>query len=581
MKPNLLRLSQLPSLFGKGVHTIFRRFPVEYLLFVYTFVIGIISYHDKLDFEDRLSGTLLVVPAFIMGAYICNRLFPRGKARVVYYLVLPAFVLFVGLIPSCNDLVGVIYFTTTFIVLPVGTLLCHKRCTDRSFCEVAIGMLTSGVVAFIIGALISMLLAAIIYSACFIFGIDLSLINDLFAYTEIGVWTLVVSAVLLAMLQQVQGYRIADIDGLSKVFNWILTPAVCIYLLILYAYSVKIVGVWQLPKGGIANLVFGFMVFAILMQALSLFIPRSPFRILYRWLGVWALPALILFWCSALRRVVEYGFTPWRVYMILCGLLITFHALLFLFRYSRRYTLFSSVLIIGFLAIAVVPAWRAEAISLRSQTARVRKAAVALGVSRPNSDKLSLSKLRGIDTSKSDEARMLYESLRYIADNDTIAFARFGVGDMDRVAEYIPPVMRNKVIYNEGEDTIPVSRSFMSLLPEKNVPVSTTGYTQFYYMNMLPNEQKDSILSISLSGKELRFTQRELVEHVSAVEGKTPAQWKISCNRNFTEGGGERRMKPEAFAFPKGEYLILFDRMIWNCGEQRFTSLHINGVFKQ
>ena len=570
MKPIFLNLHRFPALSVKSIRTVCIRYPVEYLLFVYSFVVCVIAYHDGMGPSDRPLDTTLMAPAFCMGAYIINRLFQHGSPRVAYYLVLPAFLIFVWTVSSCYELLGVIYYTTTCIVLPVGVLLCHRRLNDRSFCEVGIGVLVACIVAFIIGVLISILSGAILYSARFIFAIDLHLINDIFAYWEMAVWLLITPAALLNMLDGVKAYRIDDLDGLQTIFNRILTPAVCIYLAILYAYSLKIAAVWQLPKGGIANLVFGFMVFAILMQALSQFIPHSRTRTLYRWMSIGVLPALLLFWCSAWRRVTEYGYTPWRVYMVLCGGLITFQALLFLTRYTKRYALFGSVLIVSFLAMAVIPGWRAEAISLRSQTARVRKAAADLGLLQTKDGALTLDKLRHVPAQKEKEVSMLYQSLKYISLNDSAAFARFKLPPegMAAVESAIPRSMYATVLQTDDPDSDITGGGRMELLPDNTRSLDVSEYRAFYPVDMTAKDLNDSLFTFSVAGRELQFTRQELQalteQHLSPE------------NRNPEMGNGLWRVAPSVLTLNKGDSLILFKDIIRN-GDS--YTVRVMGVF--
>ena len=132
--------------------------------------------------------------------------------------------------------------------------------------------------------------------------------------------------------------------------NWILTPAVLIYTILLYIYFFKILIKWTLPNGGIALLVFGFIFTAVAAQAGQTLLTKRYYDWFYNHFSLISLPALAMFWIGVARRCNEYGLTEDRVYLIAFGLIMTCCMGLFLIRRSSHY-LYVTYTAIGILAL--------------------------------------------------------------------------------------------------------------------------------------------------------------------------------------------------------------------------------------
>lgn len=135
-------------------------------------------------------------------------------------------------------------------------------------------------------------------------------------------------------LEQVNEYP----SGLRVFTQYVLLPLVTVYLIILYAYSLRILLSLNWPQGWVAYLVLGFSIAGIL--ALLLIWPlrgQSGFR----WIGVFSrfffialFPLILLLSLSIYIRVDAYGVTEKRFFVILLSLWLFINALYFLF--SRR-----------------------------------------------------------------------------------------------------------------------------------------------------------------------------------------------------------------------------------------------------
>lgn len=104
--------------------------------------------------------------------------------------------------------------------------------------------------------------------------------------------------------------------GLKVFTQYVLLPLEVIYLIILYAYSGKIVAQWQLPQGRVAYLVLAFSVAGIF--ALLLLYPLRQ-NTEERWVKIFTrrfylalLPLILLLFTGIFRRIDDYGITENR-----------------------------------------------------------------------------------------------------------------------------------------------------------------------------------------------------------------------------------------------------------------------------
>lgn len=122
--------------------------------------------------------------------------------------------------------------------------------------------------------------------------------------------------------------------GLKIFTQYVLLPILVLYLVILYAYLVKIVFTARWPEGWVSYLVLGFSVAGILSLLLMYPVRNEPGN---KWIPVFSrffyfalLPLLVLLCCAIGRRVNDYGITELRYFVLLLAAWLVFIALYFL-----------------------------------------------------------------------------------------------------------------------------------------------------------------------------------------------------------------------------------------------------------
>ena len=154
--------------------------------------------------------------------------------------------------------------------------------------------------------------------------------------------------------------------------RYIYVPLASVYLVILYAFAVKIGVQWDLPKGQIAWLVCWFVLVGVATK-LTIYPLRDSGHRLLRLFDRGFFPALFLpaglLAIAVGVRVSAYGLTEERYLLIL--LTVWLFVLAVFFSFGGRRLVVVPLLLGVFLTLASVGPWSAVDVSIRSQIARL------------------------------------------------------------------------------------------------------------------------------------------------------------------------------------------------------------------
>lgn len=544
--------------FRKGLATVVCRHPLELLLLLALTVMLIVCL--EID-EDPNGPRMLVLGWGALLLLVVNRLAGRSVWRRIYWVAwAPLVPLFLW--PGLPEWVESAQAVITFAILtPLALLACRRAVANERFVADALVYLRSAVLAMLFAYVAYGLFEAILWSAAYIFGFSHArwvahLSADLFFVTQL----LAVPTLFMMMLDRWDGARFGSSRILEVLLNWIFTPAVAIYAAILYLYLLKILFTWTLPEGGVAYLVFGFTITALLVKALRLPLEKRTLDWFYDRFSLLALPLVALFWVGVARRVGEYGLTVSRIYLLLCGGLMTFCILLFLSRRAGRYLWVVLAAIVAFAAVAYIPALEPERAALRSQTRRVERIAERLGRLDAATGRLSLAPASLADTTFRKEYRELYEALAYV-ERDSAVFARFGVEESNDLVEILPTVMHDYVQWGwepaVGE-VVEANPSVWVYLPQ-NVCIEDVGHYSRCYVN-LPEWDAETYtfendtLRFYLGEKRpvLEITGAEVLEKQLGQSGFDPSQG--------VEPTGEQTL--QLLCYSDDRCCILFERLL-------------------
>ncbi|OSY87012.1 hypothetical protein WH52_13175 [Tenacibaculum holothuriorum] len=164
--------------------------------------------------------------------------------------------------------------------------------------------------------------------------------------------------------------------ALEVLVKYILIPLVILYLIILYAYALKITINWNLPKGWVSYLVIALSLLGFFIQILINPIQKSinsrPINKFYPWFYYALLPLIVLLFIAIFRRISEYGVTENRYFVLVLALWILAISLYMLFSKQKRMMILP--LSLSILALLVsFGFWGAFSVSTNSQLQQFQK----------------------------------------------------------------------------------------------------------------------------------------------------------------------------------------------------------------
>ncbi|MBW8359009.1 MAG: DUF4153 domain-containing protein [Weeksellaceae bacterium] len=159
--------------------------------------------------------------------------------------------------------------------------------------------------------------------------------------------------------------------------QYVLIPLLLIYVLILYFYSFKILINWELPRGWVSYLILAYSVVGIL--ALLLVHPlreegaKSWVKMFSKAFYYTLAPLIILLFTAIFTRILEYGYTEPRYFVLLVALWLTTVVLYFIFvRNGSIRFIPVSLFVFGMFSL-VFPYFNALSVSKRSQKNELEK----------------------------------------------------------------------------------------------------------------------------------------------------------------------------------------------------------------
>lgn len=494
-------------------------FPVESLLTAALFLLATFAAADA-EYARDIQENTLFFPAFLFATLALNRLF-TARLRPVYWVG----IVFVPLL-LCVDMSDAVRTA----VLPVSTavgalaLLAAEGGRDNErFARRAVGLLSSAATALIFAGVIFLLFLAIFFSTSYIFNIFTDIRSEVVEHASIVVFELFMPLMWLDSLRRSNDGRITLTRAGEVMLDYIMTPALLIYMAILYAYFLKIALTWSLPKGGIAYMVFAFTMVVMAVGACQSMVGKRRYDIFFNRFSLWSLPAVAMFWIGSLYRVGQYGLTESRIYLLACGVIMTAALALFASRRTGRYLYVCTFAAALLAVLTYLPPISAERLGLQSQQRRALRLGSELGLLSPGG-MLSAETLRridpaAIDTLKARQYHELGEALYYIYNAGGLS--RMGdidsedIGRLTSIRE-TAACTRDDLYLTFYYDDIDISGYF------RLCSVYRTDDNKGY---VLYDDTKRRTLEIRLEGKVvLSVDYDEILRLMLAAEGKTPSE---------------------------------------------------------
>jgi len=563
-------MSKIRKIFSEAWPTLrqtVKRYPVELSLTAYAFLCSVFENAGLLT-DARWERLLWAVPIVWGLVYIANTLTRSGKRRWIYLLS------WLPLLPAVA--IGPHGFSTSqhvianSILVPLAVLLCRRTPENRRFVGQAVNFLAAGCTALLSACLFFGSVMAIYGSISYIFGIWHDAANEVWTYDSYFSFTLLAPTLFLALLDHFDRTD-GEVAGVgAALLNYLFTPALLVYTAILYLYTAKILIAWELPKGGVAYMVFGYTVALTVVMALQELLRQRRYDGIFRRYTLLTAAPLALFWFGAVRRVAEYGLTDWRVYLFVCGAICTAAALLFLHPRTGRYRYVAALSFGIFFLVAFFPPLSADRLGIRSQSRRAARIAREMNMLLPDG-KLDLALRSEAD---SVHARTYYElgqALKYLSDNDTLELARFGIAKMVQYYDLFPASYSDRVRFNWSYDCdsviVEVTESF-SLVRDTDTPAGVEGYASLYAK--VDSDDRGDDCTIRFAGRRIVLDKREVL---ALLMERTGLKWEDDPDEADFE-----KVKEQMLRYETDSVCVLFRTLSIDPAERRILYINVDGV---
>ena len=479
MQTSLKTLWQKIRIFIGKLGETLRLAPAEIFTTVYAFVTFTLAYEKVSPIQEEY---IALAPLVFGLSFILNRLC-HGKWRLIYYLSPLVYVLFIK--TDLKDWITSTEYIIALLICPLAVILSDWIKDNKRFAERIIRYLVDWVAAGLLALVAYLLVNAIVYSFGYIF--DLHIPSKFSFYAFLSASILLTPLCFLTFNRQSEQTPDRPIPGnsfLDILARYVLTPAAWIYTIILYLYFVRIAITWSLPRGGIAYLVFGFILFATILKALQPLLQKQPCKWFYERFSLISLPALIMFWIGVGYRINQYGLTEDRIYLIVCGVVMTLTiGLFFSHRWGRYlYATLSAVVLLAL--VTYIPGIRAGQLDLLSQNLRAERLIDRLQLA-DATGKIAPIKRPDSDSIHKKDYRDLYNTLSYLEEHDKSESLkeRYGIaGSHSFQTEIVPRTLEQYVTWGGFETVVAEESSYVYLSANTQQTISLEGYTRLLYI---------------------------------------------------------------------------------------------------
>ena len=405
-----------------------RRFSIELALGVAFFVIAVWDSESsawnetKGQMESSVNGDVLWLFVPLMALTFWLHRVNRWAYLVSFFLFLPLMAL------DLKPFLWTYGFGFTYVLAAILLIVGNKRLDNRSFAAHALHVVTQMFFGLIITIVLNMAVVAIFASFFYIFGIDEP--KHFYEHIYQFIWFVLAPQVCCTMIRQNEDNVVEPFKVLKLILNFILSPAVIIYTIILYTYFIKIVFQWDLPKGGVAWMVMGFITAALVGRVAQSILSQRYYDWFYGHFTFIAIPPLIMYWIGSIYRIRLYSFTESRFYLMVAGVLMTLFVLMLFRERTRRYQLMSLIFGAAIILFTYIPGISAKSIGLACQKQRLTELISELKLTDAKTGKLN----DDLDMRSIRQDSLKCEQYKDVT--SVISYVRSEIGDKEFEAKY-------------------------------------------------------------------------------------------------------------------------------------------------
>ena len=378
--------TKLKSLFQQLLQSP-RRFPVEAALGVVFFIIAVWD-SESSTWNETSARMESAVNSDILWFFVPLVALSFWLHRVNRWAYLASFFLFLPLMAlDLKPFLWTYGFAFTYVLAGILLVVGNRRLDNRSFAAHALHVATQMFFGMLISGILNMAVMAIVASFFYIFGIDEP--KHFYEHIIQFIWFVLAPQVCCTLIRQNEDDVTEPFKVLRLILNFILSPAVIIYTVILYTYFIKIAFEWDLPKGGVAWMVMGFITVALVGRMAQSILSKRYNDWFYNRFTLIAIPPLIMYWIGSIYRIRLYSFTESRFYLMVAGVLMTLFVLMLWKKRTRRYQLMALIFGAAIILFTYIPGISAKSIGLGCQKQRLTQLINELKLTDAKTGKLS------------------------------------------------------------------------------------------------------------------------------------------------------------------------------------------------
>ena len=405
-----------------------RRFPVEFALGIVFFVIAVWDSESSTwneasaRMESAVNGDILwfFVPLVALSFWL---------HRVNRWAYLASFFLFLPLMAlDLKPFLWTYGFAFTYVLAGILLVVGNRRLDNRSFAAHALHVVTQMFFGLLITGILNMAVMAIVASFFYIFGIDEP--KHFYEHIIQFIWFVLAPQVCCTLIRQNEDEVTEPFKVLRLILNFILSPAVIIYTVILYTYFIKIAFEWDLPKGGVAWMVMGFITVALVGRMAQSILSKRYYDWYYNRFTLIAIPPLIMYWIGSIYHIRLYSFTESRFYLMVAGVLMTLFVLMLWKKRTRKYQLMALIFGAAIILFTYIPGISAKSIGLGCQKQRLNRLINELNLKDAKTGKLS----DDIDMRRIKQDSLLCE--QYMDFTSVVNYVRNEIGNDEFKKQY-------------------------------------------------------------------------------------------------------------------------------------------------
>lgn len=295
--------------------------------------------------------------------YSINLFTQNTKQRYLYYISFLIIPLIYLLKIDMSERMFIAIITTILLIY-----IAKKRKENIYFVSTIIQSLTSIAISIILASICIGLLYSILESIKYIFEIEL--VHRTFEKIFFGFSYMVVFPIIFLIFDTKTERKILG-DKLDTILiKYILTPAFFIFGIILYVYFAKILISFSLPQGVVSATAIGFLMLGLVIKTATDSYEKPFQKWFFPYFSYYSIPALIMLWIATMVRVLEYGLTMPRVYLLLSVITLTLWLLALTCTVTKKYYFLTIMTIVFFNLFTFIPYIDAKSIEKYSQASR-------------------------------------------------------------------------------------------------------------------------------------------------------------------------------------------------------------------